>query len=80
MRRRNPHDSPSNMPAPDYSPVSQDPENPTTKKVKSSLLPRSYNGRRRLGLVAVCVAAGLGILATVKIFQSSKGEEGMYEH
>lgn len=75
MRRRNPHDD---MAAPDYIPVSQDPENASSKRGSKSILPRSYNARRRLGLLAICAIVGLAMLAAVRIFQSGEGssEEG----
>jgi len=75
MRRRNPHDD---MAAPDYIPVSQDPENASSKRGSKSILPRSYNARRRLGLLAICAGLGLAMLVAVRLFQSGEGysEEG----
>lgn len=73
MRRRNPHDK---MATADYASVSQDPENPGTSK--RGIMPRSYNARRRLTLLAICGIVALGVFAAVRFFESSgEKEEGM---
>lgn len=73
MRRRNPQDN-INMASTDYSPVSQDPEDPSTKRGKS-ILPRSYNARRRLGMLSICALVGLGLFAAVRLFHSDESSE-----
>lgn len=76
MRRRAPHDEEKMA---DYVPVSQDAENPspTNSRKGTSILPRSYNARRRLTLLAICALVGLGLLAAVHFFQS--GNESIEE-
>lgn len=74
MRRRNPHDS-NNMAPIDYSPISQDPEDPSTKRGKSILPSRSYNARRRLRLLAICSIVGIGLFAAVRLFHTADSSD-----
>ena len=75
MRRRNPQENNNMAPSTDYSSVSQDPEDPSTKRGKS-ILPRSYNTRRRLSVLAICVLSGLALFAAVRLFQNRESSKG----
>ena len=73
MRRRSHQHEMANH---DYVSVSQDPENPSDKRAKS-VLPRSYNARRRLALCAICAVVGLGLFVVVRLVDSgSEPSEG----
>lgn len=75
MRRRNPQENNNMAPSTDYTSVSQDPEDPSTKRGKS-ILPRSYNTRRRLSVLGICLLSGLALFATVRLFQNRESSKG----
>jgi hypothetical protein len=75
MRRRNPQENNNMAPSKDYTSVSQDPEDPSTKRGKS-ILPRSYNTRRRLSALGICLLSGLALFATVRLFQNRESSKG----